>query len=231
MAEIVMILGESGSGKSASLRNFQPGEVCVLNVAGKRLPFKNEFGQSVVNLQTVPSIGARYSTVLNIVRSGKYPRYVIDDSQYLMAFEAFDRALETGYGKFTEMAKHFYDMVTGCMEATTRWERNKDSRLWMDTGKPLNDTIVYFLHHTDKDDQGFIEPKTQGKMIRQNINLAGLFTTVLLAQTDGKDYWFQTHGDGLSVVKSPMDMFKDDTIPNDLKLVDKTIREYYGLKG
>ena len=229
MAEIVMILGESGSGKSASLRAFKPGEVCVLNVAGKRLPFRNEFGQSVVNLAQLPSVGARYDTIQHIVRSGKYQRYVIDDSQYLMAFEAFDRALETGYGKFTEMAKHYYDLVTGCQMACTRWERGKD-KIWKDTGEPLPDTIVYFLHHIERDDGGCIKPKTQGRMIDEKLNLAGLFTTVLLAGTDGTDYWFQTHGDGLSVVKSPMDMFTTDKIPNDLALVDKTIREYYGMK-
>lgn len=231
MAEIVMIMGESGSGKSASLRSFQPGEICILNVAGKRLPFRNSFGQSVVNINQLPSNGAKYQTILNIIRSGKYTAYAVDDSQYLMAFEAFDRALETGYGKFTEMAKHFYDLVTGCQESATRWERDKASGIWVDTKEPLPDTIVYFLHHTDRDDDGFIEPKTQGKMIRQNINLAGLFTTVLMAETDGKEYTFRTHSDGSSVVKSPMDMFTDDKIPNDLKLVDTTIREYYGMKG
>ena len=229
MAEIVMILGESGSGKSASLRNFKPGEVCVLNVAGKRLPFRNEFGQAVVNLSQLPSIGARYDTILHIVRSGKYQRYVIDDSQYLLSFELFDRALERGYDKFVEMAKHFYDLITGCQMSYTIWERGKD-KLWVDTGKPLPDTTVYFLHHTDRDDGGCIKAKTIGKMIDEKLNLAGLFTTVLLAGTDGTDHWFQTHGDGLSVVKSPMDMFKEDRIPNDLALVDKTIREFYGMK-
>lgn len=230
MAEIVMILGESGSGKSASLRNFKPGEVCVLNVAGKRLPFRNEFGQSVVNLAALPSVGARYDTINMIVRSGKYQRYVIDDSQYLMAFEAFDRALETGYSKFTEMAKHFYDLVTGCQQATVKYERDKASKLWVPTNEPLPNTIVYFMHHIERDDGGCIKPKTQGRMIDEKLNLAGLFTTVLLAGTDGTDYWFQTHGDGLSVVKSPMDMFTTDKIPNDLALVDKTIREFYGMK-
>lgn len=229
MAEIVMVMGESGSGKSASLRNFQPGEICVLNVAGKRLPFRNDFGQSVVNINQLGSNGAKYQTILNIVRSGKYRAYAIDDSQYLMAFEAFDRALETGYGKFTEMAKHFYDLVTGCQTASTRWERDKSSGIWSDTKEPLGDTIVYFLHHTDTSDEGFVEPKTQGKMIRQNINLAGLFTVVLMAETDGKTYAFRTHSNGMSVVKSPIGMFKTDTIDNDLKTVDTVIREYYGM--
>ena len=227
MAEVIMILGESGSGKSASLRNFKPGEICILNVAGKRLPFKNQFGQSVVDLMQKTTISARYDIINCIVRSGKYPCYVIDDSQYLMAFEAFDRALETGYGKFTEMAKHFYDLVTGCKQATTIWEKDPKSRAWHDTGKPLPETNIYFLHHLEKDDSGYIKPKTQGRMIDEKLNLAGMFSIVLLAGTDGNEYWFQTHSDGMSVVKSPMGMFENDRIPNDLAMVDKTIRDYY----
>ena len=84
MAEIVMIMGESGSGKSASLRNFAPGEVCVLNVAGKRLPFRNEFGKSVVN-------NAGYKMIVQAVRSGNFKRYIIDDSQYLWRLRLLTR--------------------------------------------------------------------------------------------------------------------------------------------
>lgn len=226
MAEVIMILGESGSGKSASLRNFKPGEVCVLNVAGKRLPFRNQFGQSVVNLMNT-SIAARYGNINCIIHSGKYPCYVIDDSQYLMAFEAFDRALEIGYGKFTEMAKHFYDLITGCKQADTIWEKDPKTKTWRDTGKPLPETNIYFLHHVEKDDSGFIKPKTQGKMIDEKLNLAGMFSIVLLAGTDGNDYWFQTRSDGMSVVKSPMGMFPEERIPNDLAMVDRIIRDYY----
>lgn len=221
MAELVMIMGESGSGKTASLRTFRPGEVCVLNVAGKRLPFRNEFGKSVIT-------PAPYRTILAAVRSGKYKVYVIDDSQYLMAFEAFDRAKEPGYGKFTEMAQNFYSLLMGCKTAT-RWERQPD-KTYRDTGEALEDTIVYFLHHTDRADDGTIKPKTQGRMLDEKLNIAGLFTTVLLAGTDGSEYWFQTKSDGSSVVKSPMGMFAEAKIPNDLRMVDRTIREYYGME-
>lgn len=220
MAEIVMIMGESGSGKSASLRNFKPGEVCVLNVAGKRLPFRNDFGSCVVS-------PAPYRRILQAVRSGKFKVYVVDDSQYLMAFEAFDRAKEAGYGKFTEMAQNFYNLLMGCKNAT-RWERQPDGTI-RDTGEALEDTIVYFLHHTDRGDDGTIKPKTQGRMLDEKLNIAGLFTTVLLAGTDGSDFWFTTKSDGASTVKSPMGMFAEAKIPNDLRLVDRTIREYYGM--
>ena len=128
MAEIVMILGESGSGKSTSLRNFEPGEVCVLNVAGKRLPFRNGFGNHVVNVSNAPSVAMMYDLIKRAVRSGKYKRYVIDDSQYLMAFEAFDKAKEVSYQKFTDMALNFYNMLMACKHATI-WKRNPDGRL------------------------------------------------------------------------------------------------------
>lgn len=140
MAEIVMILGESGSGKSTSLRNFEPGEVCVLNVAGKRLPFRNGFGKHVVNVGSAPSIALMYERIKRAVRSGMYKRYVIDDSQYLMAFDAFDRAEEKGYGKFTDMAKAFYDLLRDLSTATI-WEKQEDGT-YIDTRKRTDDVIV-----------------------------------------------------------------------------------------
>lgn len=221
MAEIVMVMGESGSGKSASLRRFEPGEVCVLNVAGKRLPFRNSFGANVIN-------NAGYRTIVDAVKKGKYKVYVVDDSQYLMAFEAFDKAKEIGYGKFTDMALNFYNMLMGIKHATA-WERNADGTFY-DTKKPLDETIVYFLHHIDRDDTGLRKPKTQGRMLDEKLNIAGLFTTVLLAETDGKEHWFTTQSDGTSVAKSPMDMFGETKIPNDLKLVDDVIRAYYDME-
>ena len=221
MAEIVMIMGESGSGKSASLRNFAPGEVCVLNVAGKRLPFRNEFSKSVVN-------NAGYKMIVQAVRSGNFKRYIIDDSQYLMAFEAFDKAKEVSYQKFTDMALNFYNMLMACKHATI-WKKNPDGTM-MDTKQPTDDVVVYFLHHIDRDDSGTVKPKTQGRMLDEKLNLAGLFTTVLMAETDGKEHWFLTHNDGASVVKTPMGMFDDAKIPNDLKLVDSVIRAYYNME-
>lgn len=221
MAEIVMIMGESGSGKSASLRGFKPGEVCVLNVAGKRLPFRNEFGKNVVN-------NASYKTIEKAVRSGAFKRYVVDDSQYLMAFEAFDRAKETGYQKFTELALNFYNMLMAVKHATI-WKKNPDGTV-TDTGEKTDDVVVYFLHHIDRDDNGVVKPKTQGRMLDEKLNIAGLFTTVLLAETDGNEHWFTTKNDGNNVVKSPMGLFDDARIPNDLKYVDAAIRAYYDMK-
>ncbi len=211
MAEVVMVLGESGSGKSASLRNFKAGEVCVLNVASKRLPFKNDWGENVVDMSKYHGRYDRYEMLMKLVNRPKYKRYVIDDSQYLMAFDAFDRAKETGYGKFVDMAQSFYNLIMACKAAP-------------------DNTIVYFLHHVEKADDGLIKPKTQGRMLDEKLNVAGLFTTVLLAKPDKDGYWFETRTDGMNVVKTPMGMFDDAKIPNDLKLVDITMRAYYGME-
>ena len=196
----VLILGESGSGKSASLRNFSPDEVGVFNVAGKTLPFRKK-------LPTYTT--ADYRKIVNNLQSGSCKKYVIDDSQYLMCFEAFAKAKDTGYGKYTDMALNFYNLVQAVITKTPA------------------DTIVYFLHHTEQDGiTGKTKAKTLGKMLDNQLTLEGLFAIVLIAQTDGNKHVFVTQSDGSNTAKSPMEMFQPE-IDNDLKMVDTTIREYY----
>lgn len=203
MGVAVLILGDSGSGKSTSLRNFKRGEVCVLNVAGKPLPFRGNL--DVVN-------NATYESIWATLKDGEFKSYVVDDSQYLLAFEMFDRAKETGYGKFTDIALRFRNMISYVARNTSP------------------DTIVYFLHHTEETDSGKIKAKTVGKMLDNQLTVEGLFSTVLLATTDGMNYKFVTQSDGTTTAKSPLGMFEKE-IDNDLKFVDETIREYWGLKG
>ena len=197
----VLILGESGSGKSASLRNFEPAEVGIFNVASKPLPFRKKLNKID---------HADYAAIIKALQRATLKTYVIDDSQYLMAFEMFGRVNETGYGKFTDCAKHFYDLVQGIINATPP------------------DVIVYFLHHCERSDDGRIKAKTQGKMLDNQLTLEGLFSIVLHCVTDGKRHYFVTQSDGMTTAKSPMDMFPLE-IDNDLKAVDTAIREYYGL--
>ena len=123
----ILILGESGSGKSSSLRNFEPDEVGIFNVASKPLPFRKP-------LKKVDRAG--YKTIIKALSKPSLKRYVIDDSQYLLVFEAFDKAKEVGYGKFTDMAKNFYDLLQFIIQNTPP------------------DCIVYFLHHVQEDEQG-----------------------------------------------------------------------------
>lgn len=199
----VLILGESGSGKSCSMRNLQKEEVGIFNVAGKPLPFKS-------NLPKVNN--ATYIDILKGLKLGKVKTYVIDDSQYLMAFEMFDRAKEVGYNKFTDVALNFRNLVDFIIRGTPE------------------DYIVYFLHHTEITDTGKIKAKTSGKMLDNQLTLEGLFSIVLLCKTDGQEHYFETQSDGYTTCKSPMGMF-ENKIDNDLKLVDETIREYYELNN
>ncbi len=197
----VLILGESGSGKTSSLRNFEPDEVGVFNVASKPLPFRKR----------LPRLDhADYPIISRTLAKNKCRCYVIDDSQYLMAFELFSRIAETSFAKFTQCAKNFYDLIQLVINNTSE------------------DTIVYFLHHVDKGEDGKLKAKTSGKMLDSQLTLEGLFSIVLMAVTDGKTHEFLTQSDGTNTCKSPMEMF-EARIPNDLKAVDTKIREYYGL--
>lgn len=197
----VLILGESGSGKSCSLRNFEKDEVVIYNVAGKPLPFRKQLNKAD---------NTNYQQIKANMAKGNFKRYVIDDSQYLMAFEMFDKAKETGYNKFTDVALNFRNLIDFVIKQTP------------------NDTIVYFLHHTETTETGKIKAKTSGKMLDNQLTLEGLFSIVLLCKTDGKEHYFETQSDGYTTCKSPMDMF-ETRIDNDLKKVDETIREYYEL--
>ena len=194
-------MGESGSGKSTALRNFDPAEIGIFNVASKPLPFRKKM--MVVN-------GAGYGTILKSLSNPKLKAYAIDDSQYLLAFEFFDRAQETGYGKFTELALNFRNLIQFVIMNTPP------------------DVIVYFLHHTERRDDGVLKAKTIGKMLDEKLTVEGLFSIVLLCQARQDKHVFVTQSSGISTAKSPMDMFPGE-IDNDLKLVDTAIREYWGL--
>lgn len=205
MGIAVLILGESGSGKSASMRNFTESDVRILNVASKPFPFRN-----VNKLKKADK--ATYSMIKGAVSSGKSLSYVVDDAQYLMAFESFEKANEIGYTKFTNMAKNYEEMLRYIQEETTP------------------DTIVYIMQHIETDENGKVKAKTLGKMLDQQLTIEGLFTIVLLCKADRNKHYFVTQSDGTNPCKSPMGMFDEIEIDNDLKLVDDAIREYYGLK-
>lgn len=199
----VLILGESGSGKSASLRNFAPEDIGVFNVAGKPLPFRKKLPMKST---------ADYDAIMQSIAKSSKKAFAIDDSQYLMCFENFAKAKEMGYGKFTDMALHFYNLVQFVIRNTPA------------------DVVVYFLHHTETDgNTGKSKAKTMGKMLDSQLTLEGLFSIVLYCVTDGKKHRFITQSDGLTTAKSPMELF-DPEIDNDLKAVDTAIREYYELK-
>ena len=199
----VLVMGESGSGKTYSIRNFKPEEVGIFSVEKGRLPFKGEFKVKK---------NASYKDILQAVNNPNLKRYVIDDSQYLMVNEFFDKAKEQGYQKYTELALNMRNLIH---------DINR---------KAPDDVVFYFLHHTEFDsNSGRIKAKTVGKMIDQYLTLEGCFDIVLLAQTDGKEHYFVTQSDGLTTCKTPAGMFPDVKIDNDLKAVDDALRAYWGL--
>lgn len=183
------------------MRNFEPNEISVFNVAGKPFPFRKQ----------LPKFNtARYDLIKTGIKKSSKKSFAIDDSQYLMCFESFDKAKESGYGKFTDIAIHFKDLISFVINDLQE------------------DVIVYFLHHIDTTETGKIKAKTIGKMLDTQLTVEGLFSIVLLTSNDGTNHKFVTQSDGYSTAKSPMEMF-DLEIDNDLKFVDQKIREYYGL--
>lgn len=209
MGLAVLINGESGSGKSASLRNFVKGEVGVFSLHKTRLPFKTDIK---VNCLSNMAYSERYDVIKEAIRKNqdKIKTFVIDDSDYLMFFEQQQRSKEGGYQKYTEIALHMIDLKN-----------------FVET---LNDdVIVYFLNHTEKDnDTGKLRAITAGKMIDTQLGtFEALFEIVLLCDVRDGNHVFITNTDGTNTSKTPIGMFNDEVIDNDLKFVDKTIREYY----
>ena len=197
----VLIMGPSGSGKSASMRNFSPDEVGVINVAGKPLPFRGK----------LPTFATSdYNQIKAALVRGNKRTFVIDDAQYLMGFEEMD-SKKTGYDKFNSIGFNFVGLVR-----------------FVATSLPP-DTVVYFLQHTEVGDDGRIKAKTLGKLIDNHYTLEGLFSVVLMVEVDKERHYFVTNSDGTNTCKSPMGMFGNKEMDNDLKQVDSIIREYWEL--
>lgn len=215
MALPVLVIGRSGSGKTYSIKNFKPEEVGVISVEKGRLPFKSDIKTvkvpsfiGVEGLNDYAAINAaKYAWIHQIIEKSKAKSIVIDDSQYLLVNELFDRAGEKGYDKFTGMAANFRNLIHGINEMEDE------------------EKIIYFLHHSESDTDGREKVKTIGKMLDEKLTIEGCFDIVLYCQ----DHKFYTQANGQSTAKSPEDMFELE-IPNDLKAVDVAIRKYYNMK-
>jgi hypothetical protein len=236
MANSICVVGESGTGKSTSLGQIpelgiiglDPKETVIINVMGKPLPFKG--GRSNYNVPV--SQGGNYAcvndsktvvTILNAINTGRadIKNVVIDDAQYSMANEFMEKANKKGFEKFTEIALGAYNIIT--------------------VGNAMRPDINFiYLTHSDFDDKaGTYKMKTIGKLLDEKVNLAGLFTVLLYTNTiyDATEkkmsYNFVTNkmvnNQGIEIpAKSPIGMFDELLIPNDLGLVVKKTNEYYG---
>ena len=201
MSILTMVYGQSGSGKTSALRNFTNDEVAVISVSGKPLPFRSD-------LKILSSND--YNTILSWLPKIKQPSIVIDDATYLMVDQFMAYSQVKGYEKYNIMAFNFSNLI----EAARSLPENK---------------IVYFIGHSEQMDDGREHFKTIGKMLDNYVTLEGKFTTVLKTVVKDGSYYFSTHNNGYDTVKSPIGMFADDLIENDLKAVDDVMREYWNI--
>jgi len=212
MAELVLIYGKSGSGKSRSLKGFSEDEIFLINVEGKRLPFKRKFTYQIVT--------DSYETIIQkltgMVAKTKIKTVIIDDAGYLLT-NNFMRGHSGGrkgaqvFDLYNDLADNFWGLF--------KFIKNKLP----------NDIIVYLIMHEDTNDNGMTKLKTIGKLLDDKACLEGMVTVCLRCMSEDGKHFFRTKTDGFDITKSPEDMFEGDEIENDLKAVDKTIREYWEL--
>lgn len=203
----ILVLGKSGMGKSASLRHFGKDEVGVVNVLGKALPFKNDFN----TIQT-----DNYSQIKQVLLGSKVNTLVIDDAGYLITNQ-FMRGHSGGKGSsifdlYNQMGDNFWELIN-----------------FISYQLP-NNKVVYLFMHEDKNELGDIKPKTIGKMLDEKVCVEGMFTIVLRAVKDDGKYVFSTQSNGFDVAKTPIGLFEEMYIENDLKDITKKIREYYKME-
>lgn len=201
MSIATLILGKSGTGKSTSLRNFKPDQIALIQCIKKPLPFKSAIKAYPCD-QSDKIISAMRKTDRKII--------VVDDFQYLMANEFMRRSDERGFDKFTEIGRHAWDVLTAASQLP-------------------DDVRVYILSHTEESESGTIKIKTIGKMLDEKITLEGMVTIVLRTHVQDDSYKFSTRNNGFDTTKSPMGLFADHYIDNDLAAVDQAIVNYYDL--
>lgn len=197
----VLLIGKSGSGKSASLRNFKKEEIAIANVLGKPLPFKSDLEAPKVD---------DYATILKAIQHTNKKVIVIDDANYLITNEFMNKSSVKGFDKYNEMGNNFFNLINGIKN--------------VEGGK-----TVYLIMHEDSDDEGNIKPKTIGKLLDDKVNIQGMFTICIRSMFDNGNYIFRLKTNGQDCVKTPIGLFNEEQIENDLKLVDEKIREYYEL--
>ena len=217
MSNTSLIIGESGTGKSTSIRNLDPLETFIINVLNKPLPFRG-YKKNYTRVSPDGMTGNYYASdnydhIEMVIKkiNAKRPEIktlILDDFQYLMANEFMNRALERGYDKFSEIGKHAYDLLK--LLPTLR-----------------EDLDIFILTHSESNEQGKMKIKTNGKMLDEKITIEGMYAMVLQTELMNGTYNFITQGDARHVAKSPMGMFEERNIPNDLAFVKQKMSSYY----
>lgn len=213
MSIAVMVLGESGTGKTTALRNLDPKQTLLIQTTRKPLPFRaagwSYFGKdSPTGNMFVADTAER---IIALMRKTQRKIIVLDDFQYLLSFAFFRMREEKGFEKFTSIGGYGFDVLTAA------------------TSLP-DDVRVYILAHTQSDDMGRVKMKTLGKMLDEKLTPEGLFAIVLRTMVVNGNYLFSTRNNGHDTVKTPLHMFLDEMIPNDLEAVDKAVCDYYDIK-
>lgn len=209
MAQKILIMGESGTGKSTSIRLCDPKTTAIINPVGKPLPFKGSNRYRTLNGETDADNICKWMRVA--VQNG-YKMIVVDDFQYILAIPYMERIKETGWDKFSDFGANYFKIIDVCKELP-------------------DDVCVYYMTHTETLENGVTTVKLIGKMLREKITIEGLFTIVLKSGVSEGKYMFFTQNNGKDTVKSPIGMFDAYTIDNDLKYIDAKIRNYYELDG
>ncbi len=214
MSISTVILGESGSGKSASMRNMDPANTLLIQVVKKPLPFRSKGWSylSPTNKGGNILVSDDWIAISAMMRKTQRKVIIVDDFQYVLANEFMRRSEERGYDKFTDIAKHAWELF------------NVSNAL-------ADDVRVYLMSHTQTNDQGDIKLKTIGKMLDEKITPEGLFTIVMRTIVTDKDYFFSTRNNGHDTVKTPIGLFDSERVPNDLAAIDAQIKSYYELTG
>ena len=220
MSKLIAVVGDTGNGKSHSIQFLDPKETYIISVAGKELPFKgstNLYNRELKNYKDVSEITEVHRLLKTLSDTAPQIKTIlIEDGNYLMAFSLVEKATETGYSKFSILCQQMVNLIQSI--------------------KKLRDdlTIIYVSHLEEMEDSGDIvsyKMKTAGRMIDNQIKLEGLFTVVLYAvpETKGEktEYNFITNRYKKYPAKSPLGMFDEIKIPNNLKIVIEKVNEYY----
>lgn len=213
MSIATLILGNSGSGKSTSLRSMDPTKTLLIQCIKKPLPFRAKNWITRVQLKDPGNVFQTDDAMMveRLMKSSPHPVVVIDDYQAVMVNELMSRSAEKGYEKFTDIGKNAW-------------------RIFNAAGALAHDRRVYILAHTQTDDFGNVRMKTVGRMVDEKIVPEGYFTIVLRTELVNGQYMFSTQTNGQDCVKSPIGMFADKHIDNDLDVVDQVICDFYDLK-